>query len=106
MIDNYKGSLQVSCALKFAPLVFVRPGELRAAKWEDINFDQAEWRYIVPKTNTPHIVPLSRQALAILQEIRPLTGNGKYVFPSARGGDRPMSDNAILAAMRRLGISK
>ncbi len=87
-------------------MVFVRPGELRNAEWEHIDFDNAEWRYIVTKTKTLHIVPLSRQAIEILQDIQPLTGNGRYVFPGARSKDRPMSDNAILAAMRRMGISK
>ena len=96
------------CALRLAPLVFVRPGELRHAEWADIDLDAAEWRYTVSKTNTQHIVPLSRQAVEILQELHPLTGRGQYVFPSARNpkGDRPMSDNAILSAMRRMGIEK
>jgi len=91
-----------------APLVFVRPGELRQAQWEDIDLDNAEWRYTVSKTKTQHIVPLSTQAIEILQELHPLTGHGRYVFPSARNpkGDRPMSDNAVLSAMRRMGINK
>lgn len=105
-IDGYKGTLIVHCALRLAPLVFVRPGELRTAKWSDIDLDKAEWRYTVTKTNTEHIVPLSRQALDILNELHPLTGRGQFVFPSARSNERPMSDNAILAAMRRLGIDK
>lgn len=107
-IDAYEGTLIVRCALRLAPLVFVRPGELRHAEWADIDLDAAEWPYTVSKTNTQHIVPLSRQAVEILQELNPLTGQGQYVFPSARNpkGDRPMSDNAILAAMRRMGISK
>ncbi|HYW91863.1 MAG TPA: integrase arm-type DNA-binding domain-containing protein [Gammaproteobacteria bacterium] len=107
-LDGYEGTLPVRCALRLAPLVFVRPGELRHAEWADIDLDVAEWRYTVKKTNTPHIVPLSRQAVDILRELHPLTGNGRYVFPSARNpkGDKPMSDNAILAAMRRMGISK
>jgi integrase len=106
VFDTYEGSLIVRCALRLAPLVFVRPGELRHAKWEDIDFDTAQWSYIVTKTETPHIVPLASQALAILKELHPLTGHGMFVFPSARGNSRPMSDNAILAALRRLGISK
>ncbi len=106
MIDGYQGSLIVSCAMRLAPLVFVRPGELRTAEWADIDFEKKEWRYTVTKTGTLHIVPLSSQALTILQELRPLTGSGRFVFPSARGNKRPMSDNAILAAMRRLGITK
>lgn len=105
-LDAYQGTVTVSCALRLAPLVFVRPGELRAAEWAHIDLDAAEWRYIVSKTDTPHIVPLATQAVAILREIHALTGSGRYVFPSARSGARPMSDNAILAAMRRMGISK
>jgi integrase len=105
-IDGYEGSLIVGCALRLAPLVFVRPGELRNAEWADIDFDKLEWRYMVTKTETLHIVPLSRQSIEILKEIQPLTGNGRYVFPGARSKERPMSDNAILAAMRRMGISK
>jgi len=106
VIDGYEGTLTVRCALRLAPLVFVRPGELRKAEWEDIDLDKAEWHYMVTKTDTQHIVPLSRQAVEILKEIQPLTGHGHYVFPSARGNGRPMSDNAILAAMRRMGIGK
>jgi len=105
-IDGYKGSLIVECALRLAPLVFVRPGELRKAEWGDIDFDKLEWRYMVTKTDTQHIVPLSRQAVEILKEIKPLTGNWRYVFPGARSNGRPMSDNAILAAMRRMDIGK
>src|SRR5271168_2541021 len=85
---------------------FVRPGELRTAKWADIDLEEKQWRYVVTKTKTPHIVPLSRQAVEILNELHPLTGKGTYVFPSARTSSRPMSDNAILAAMRRAGIDK
>ena len=105
-LDGYQGSFTVACALRLAPLVFVRPGELRKAEWADIDLEAAEWRYIVTKTDTAHIVPLSRQAVAILKELQPLTGRGRYVFPGARSSKRPMSDNAILAAMRRLGIAK
>ncbi len=105
-IDSYEGSLIVKCAMRLAPLVFVRPGELRKAEWNDINFENAEWRFKVTKTDTDHIVPLSRQSIDILEEIKPLTGNGQYVFPSARSSKRPMSDNAVLAAFRRMGIEK
>jgi integrase len=87
-------------------LVFVRPGELRQAEWKDIDLDAAEWRFTASKTETAHIVPLSHQAVAILREVQALTGHGRYVFPSARTSERPMSDNAVLAAMRRLGIAK
>ncbi len=105
-IDGYEGSLTVRCALRLAPLVFVRPGELRHAEWTAMDLDGGEWRYTVTKTNTPHVVPLSSQAVAILRELKPLTGRGRYVFSSARSSQRPMSDNAILAAMRRMGIAK
>ncbi len=105
-LDGYEGTLIVRCALQLAPLVFVRPGELRTAQWADIDLDAAEWRFTASKTGTAHIVPLSRQAVAILLEAQALTGDGRYVFPSARSSERPMSDNAILAAMRRLGIAK
>jgi integrase len=107
-IYGYKGTLTVACALKLAPHVFVRPGELRRARWEDIDLEQAVWKFNAQKTHMPHIVPLSTQAIEILKEIHPLTSTGEYVFPSARAprGDRPMSDNAILSALRRLGIEK
>ena len=105
-IDDYQGTVTVRCALRLAPLVFVRPGELRKAEWADIDLEAGEWRYTVTKTKTPHIVPLSTQAVAILRELHPLTGGGRFVFPGARTNGRPMSDNAVLAALRRLGISK
>lgn len=107
-LDGYQGTLVVQCALRLAPLVFVRPGELRQARWADIDLDAGEWRFLVTKTETQHIVPLSTQAVDILRELQPLTGRGEYVFPSARHpkGDRAMSDNAILAAMRKMGIPK
>lgn len=105
-IDGYEGTLIVKCALRLAPLVFVRPGELRKAEWKDIDFEKAEWRFTVSKTNTPHIVPLSKQSIEILEEVKPLTGKGIYVFPSLRSAKRPMSDNAVLVAFRTMGISK
>jgi integrase len=104
-MDGYEGTLTVRRALRLAPLVFVRPGELRKAEWADLDLDAAEWRYTVTKTNTQHIVPLAKQALDILRELHPLTGRGRYVFPGARSSQRPMCD-AILAAMRRMGIEK
>ena len=107
-LDGYQGTLIVQCALRLAPLVFVRPGELRQARWKDIDLNAGQWEFLVKKTKSNHIVPLSCQAVSILREIYPLTGQGEYVFPSARHpkGDRAMSDNAILAAMRKMGISK
>jgi integrase len=103
-IDAYDGTPTVRCALRLAPLVAVRPGELRKAEWKDVDLDMAEWRYVASKTHPNHIVPLSKQAVAILRELQPLTGTGKYVFPGARSAKRPMSDNAVLAAMRRMEI--
>ena len=105
-LHGYQGSDIVKSALQLAPLVFVRPGELRMAKWADIELDNCVWRYTVSKTNTPHIVPLSRQAMQILADLHPITGACPYVFPCARTSSRPMSDNAILAAMRRMGIDR
>lgn len=107
-IDAYPGSFIVQCGLKLAPLIFVRPGELRMAEWQDFNLDTAEWRYITSKTKTQHIVPLATQAITILRELHPLTGHGRYVFPSARtpNGSRPMSDAALLVALRRMGFDK
>lgn len=106
-IDTYSGSLVVKSALSLAPLVFVRPGELRKAQWADIDFDAAEWHYSVSKTRNSgvaeHIVPLSSQAVTILCDLHPLTGSRPYVFPSNRGEGRPMSENTVNAALRGLG---
>ena len=99
-----EGTPTVAAALKLAPVLFVRPGELRSAKWADIDLDKGEWAFTASKTKTPHIVPLARQAAAVLHELHPLTGRGPYVFPSARTNARPMSDAAINAALRRMGI--
>lgn len=105
--DAYQGMTPiVPAALRFAPLVFVRPGELRFAEWKDFNMDEAVWQFKASKGGLDHIVPLSRQAMKILIEIQPLTGKGRFVFPGCRSSDRPMSDNALLVAMRSLGIDK
>lgn len=107
-IDGYQGSLITRCALKIAPLTFVRPGELRHAEWTEIDFDKAEWRIPAArmKMREKHIVPLSRQAIEVLYELHPLTGGGRYVFPGERSRERPMSENTVLAALRRLGYEK
>jgi integrase len=107
-IDSYQGTFIVKCALKLAPLVFVRPGELRAARWNEIDLDKAEWNIPAErmKLREPLLVPLATQSVAILREIYALTGSGCYVFPSARTTSRPMSDNAVLAALRRMGFAK
>jgi integrase len=107
-IHAYTGHPYAVAALKLSPLVFVRPGELRAAEWAEIDLDAAEWR--IPgrkmKMGLDHIVPLSTQAVEILHGIHPLTGHGKYVFPSIRTGERCMSENTINAALRSMGYSK
>ena len=107
-IDGYGGSLITQCALRLAPLVFLRPGELRQAEWSEFDLDKGEWNISAErmKMKEAHLVPLSAQAIAILREIHALTGHGRYVFPSARTGERPMSNNAINAALRRMGYAK
>ncbi|MHB8809473.1 MAG: tyrosine-type recombinase/integrase [Desulfobulbaceae bacterium] len=107
-IRDYRGSIVTRCALRLAPLVFVRRGELRHAEWREINFETAEWRIPAEKMKAGvlRIVPLSRQAIAVLHEIYPLTGHGRYVFPSPRTDERPMSNNAVLAALRRMGYAR
>lgn len=107
-LDAYEGTPVVQAALRLAPLLFVRPGELRQARWENIDLDAAEWRFTVTKTGTEHIVPLSRQAVEILRDLHPITGHRSLVFPNLRNpkGNRAMSDVALTAAMRRMGIRK
>ena len=107
-IDGYQGSFIVKCALKLAPLFFVRPGELRNAEWEEVSFENTEWNIPASKMKMkePHLVPLSQQAIDILKELKEYTGASRYLFPSGRTFDRPMSDNAILAALRRMGYAK
>ena len=105
-IDAYEGGLIVRSALRLAPLVFVRPGELRSAEWAQFDLDAAQWRFAASKTTQAHIVPLSRQAIAILRALRPFTGSGRYVFPSPRAVTRPMSNNAIRAALLTLGFGE
>lgn len=104
-MEGHKGHIYCRAALRLTPLVFVRPGELRTAEWAEMDLDKAEWR--IPgakmKMANDHIVPLSSQALAILQELQPITGHGQYVFPSIRTGERPMSENTVSAALRALG---
>ncbi|MGH8183250.1 MAG: tyrosine-type recombinase/integrase [Rhodanobacteraceae bacterium] len=106
-IDGFTGSLVVACALKFAPLTFVRPGELRKAEWPEFDLDKSEWRIPAErmKMRETHLVPLSAQAVAILRELHPLTGTGRYVFPSIRSMQQPMSENTVTAALRRLGYT-
>ena len=101
-IDQYSGSHVVRAALALAPLVFVRPGELRAAKWAEIDLDKAEWRYTVSKTKTNHLVPLSHQAVTILRGIEPVTGRDEFVFPGVRSG-RSISDATINRALQGMG---
>jgi len=107
-IGGYQGSFIVKCALQLQAYTFVRPGELRHAEWQEIDFDAAQWN--IPgekmKMKEPHIVPLSVQAVNILKELEPLTGRGRYVFPNGRTVARPLSENGVLAALRALGYTK
>ena len=103
-LDSFTGTRIVRAALLLAPLVIVRPGELRHAEWKDFDLDEGEWRFIVTKTNTPHVVPLSRQAVEILRELHPITGRREHVFTNGHNPRKAMSNNAVLSAMRRLGI--
>ncbi|MGB9151855.1 MAG: integrase arm-type DNA-binding domain-containing protein [Alphaproteobacteria bacterium] len=107
-LHDYQGSVITRSALRLAPLFFVRPGELRKAEWTEIDLKTASWNIPAErmKMKEPHLVPLSNQALEILKELQPLTGRGTYLFPSPRSNLRPMSDNAILSALRRMGIPK
>ncbi len=107
-IDDFDGSFMVKCALRIAPLVFVRPGELRQMEWSEVDLDAAEWNIPADKMKmkSSHLVPLSKQAVTILKELHSLTGGGKYAFPNHRTFERPMSEVALLAALRRMGYSK
>ena len=102
-IHSYTATPVVMAALRLAPLVFVRPGELRTARWADVDLDAAEWRYVATKTDTPHIVPLSTQAVEILRDLQPVTRRSEYVFPSIRDSRRPMSSGTVNAALKTLG---
>lgn len=103
-IYGYQGFPVVAAALKLSSMLFARPGELRHARWEDINLEAAEWRYVTSKTMTPHIVPLAKQALQVLQEVKPYTRGSQYVFPGIRSTSKPISENTINAALRNLGF--
>jgi integrase len=107
-IDGYEGGFVVKCALRLAPLFFVRPGELRHAEWSEVDIDNALWN--IPagkmKMNQPHIVPLCTQAIEILTELKQLTGASRYLFPSERSFARPISNNTLNAALRRMGYDK
>lgn len=104
-IDGFSGTFVVQSALRLAPLLFVRPGELRNAEWASFDLEKAEWGYFVTKTKSDHLVPLASQAVAILRELHALTGHGRFVFPGARGNDRSMSDGTINAALQRMGYN-
>jgi integrase len=107
-IDGYDGEQTTAAALKLAALTFVRPGELRGAQWSEFDLDRAEWRIPAErmKMAEQHVIPLSTQAVSILREQQTITGSGRFVFPSLLSRDRPMSDNTVNSALRRLGYSK
>lgn len=102
-LDGFQGTFVVQCALRLAPLRFVRPGELRTAEWAQFDLGKAQWRYTVSKTKTEHLVPLATQAVAMLRDLYALTGHRQYVFPG-RDVKKPMSGAAINAALRRMGF--
>lgn len=106
-INGYSGSFVTVCALRLAPLVFVRPGELRHAEWAEFDLEKAEWRIPAEKMKmaSVHVVPLSKQAITVIETLKPLTGSGKYLFPSIRTTTRPMSENTVNGALRRLGYT-
>lgn len=107
-IDAYQGSIVVRSALRLAPLLFVRPGELRKAEWSEMDLDKALWSIPAEKMkmDRDHLVPLSRQTIEIIKDLYPKTGSGRFLFPSPRSSQRAMSDNAILAALRTMDYSK
>ncbi|PTD96401.1 tyrosine-type recombinase/integrase [Pseudothauera lacus] len=104
-IEAYKGSLIVRSALRLAPMLFVRPGELRQAEWSEIDIDHGEWRIPAEKMKKrrEHIVPLARQAVEILRDLQPLTGHGRYVFQGVRDHGKPMSEGTVNNALKRMG---
>lgn len=106
LTDNYPGTFVVASALRLAPRVFVRPGELRQARWADMDLDAARWEFESSKTHKPLVVPLATQCVAILRDLHGLTGRGTYVFPSHRSTKRPMSENAVLVALRSIGVER
>lgn len=107
-IDAYEGGFITRCAMRLSPLLFVRPGELRRADWQEIDLEAAEWRIPASKMKgrVMHIVPLATQALAVLRELKPLTGPRGWVFPGNRTNGEPMSENTVNAALRRLGYDR
>ena len=106
-IDAYSGSMVVRAALQLSPLLFVRPGELRTMQWDEIDWQKSRWQIPASKMKMrePHVVPLANQSAEILKALRPLTGQGAFVFPSARKGGRPLSDNGVRTALRSLGYT-
>lgn len=106
-IEGFTGTPEVKAALRLTPMLFQRPGELRSMEWEEINWKEERWDIPAEKMKMrhPHIVPLPKQALAIIKDLRNITGEGRYVFPSARGGSRPLSENGVRTALRTLGYS-
>ena len=107
-IDGYEGDITTKCALRLTPYVMLRPGELRSAEWSEIDLEKKQWK--IPHTKMkmprPHIVPLANKVIEIFKIMQPITGDEKYVFPSVRSKDRPMSENTITAALRRMGFTK
>ena len=107
-IDSYEGDITTKCAFKMTPYVMLRPGELRHAEWSEIDLEKKQWKIPADKMKMgrPHIIPLANQVVEIFKIMQPITGHGKYVFPSVRSKNRPMSENTITAALRRMGFTK
>jgi integrase len=108
-IEAYEATSSLTClALKFSALTFARPGEIRHAEWTEIDWDAKLWRIPTEKMKTrkPHLVPLAKQTIAVLEQLQPISGHGKYLFPSVRTAERPMSEITVLAALRRMGYRK
>jgi len=106
-IEGFTGTPTVAAALKLSPLLFCRPGELRYMEWAEINWDESRWEIPAEKMKMrlPHIVPLPAQAIVILRNLQPITGRGRFVFPSARGASRPLSENGVRVALRTMGYT-
>jgi len=107
-IDDYQGSFIVKCAMQLSALSFTRPGEIRHAEWAEFDIEKTEWRIPAEKMKMRriHVIPLSRQAITVIESLRPLTGRGRYLFPSAKSSARPISDATVVAALRRMGFGK
>ena len=102
-VDAYQGMFSVRIALRLAPMLFQRPGEIRRMRWAELDLEAGTWSYYIPKTRANHLAPLPTQAIVLLRELQAVTGNGEWVFAGVRKG-RPISGNTLNAALRAMGI--